>query len=123
MTDLKYKPVSHDHEAFLKKASKRKAFRKAYEELEEEYRLTHEMLAARSKFGLTQEAVAELMGTTKSAVSRLEAAGKHAPSLTTLKKYAQAVGCRLEIKLIPNAHLTRRSKTGSQKAGGRLASR
>jgi len=35
--------------------------------------------------GLTQEAVAELMGTTKSAVSRLESTGKHAPSLTTLK--------------------------------------
>lgn len=107
MVDVKYKPVSHDHEAFLKKASKRKEFRKAYEDLEEEYRLTREMLAARSKFGLTQEAVAELMGTTKSAVSRLEAAGKHAPSLTTLKKYARAVGCRLEIKLVPTARLTK----------------
>jgi transcriptional regulator with XRE-family HTH domain len=41
------------------------------------------------------------MKTTKSAVSRLESAGKHAPSLATLKKYARAVGCRLEIKLIP----------------------
>jgi DNA-binding XRE family transcriptional regulator len=119
MADLKYKPVSHDHSAFLKKASKRKEFRKAYEELEEEYRLTREMLAARSKFGLTQEAVAERMGTTKSAVSRLEAAGKHAPSLTTLKKYARAVGCRLEIKLVPNAHLTRRStRTAKKQAAG-----
>jgi transcriptional regulator with XRE-family HTH domain len=43
------------------------------------------------------------MGTTKSAVSRLEAGGKHAPSLTTLKKYAHAVGCRLEIKLVPDS--------------------
>ena len=115
MADLKYKPVSHDHEAFLKKASKRKEFRKAYEDLEEEYRLTREMLAARSKFGLTQEAVAELMGTTKSAVSRLEAAGKHAPSLTTLKKYARAVGCRLEIKLVPNTRLSKRSTRAAKK--------
>jgi transcriptional regulator with XRE-family HTH domain len=67
------------------------------------------MLAARSKFGLTQEAVADLMGTTKSAVSRLEDAGKHAPSLTTLKNYARAVGCRLEIKLVPNARRTKPS--------------
>jgi transcriptional regulator with XRE-family HTH domain len=44
-----------------------------------------------------------LMGTTKSAVSRLEAGGKHAPSLATLKKYAHAVGCRLEIKLVPES--------------------
>lgn len=115
MADLKYKPVSHDHEAFLKKASKRKGFRKAYEDMEEEYLLTREMLAARSKFGLTQESVAELMGTTKSAVSRLEAAGKHAPSLTTLKKYARAVGCRLEIKLIPNTRLTKRSTRAAKK--------
>jgi len=105
----KYKPVPHDHEAFLKKALKRKEFRKAYEDLKEEYTLTREMLGARSRFGLTQEAVAELMGTTKSAVSRLESAGKHIPSLTTLKKYARAVGCRLEIKLVPNPGLTKRS--------------
>jgi DNA-binding XRE family transcriptional regulator len=119
MGDIKYKPVSHDHEAFLKKASKRKGFKKAYEDLEEEYRLTREMLAARSKFGLTQEAVAELMGTTKSAVSRLEAAGKHAPSLTTLKKYARAVGCRLEIKLVPNARLAKRpSRPAKKQAAG-----
>jgi len=115
MADLKYKPVSHDHEAFLKKASKRKEFRKAYEDMEEEYRLTREMLAARSNFGLTQEAVAELMGTTKSAVSRLEAARKHAPSLTTLKKYARAVGCRLEIKLVPNTRLTKSSTRPAKK--------
>ena len=108
MADLKYQPVAHDHESFLKNARKRKEFRKAYKELEEEYALIREMLAARSMLGLTQEAVAALMGTTKSAVSRLETAGKHAPSLTTLKKYAKAVGCRLEIKLVPNSYPTRK---------------
>ncbi len=115
MADIKYNPVAHDHEAFLKKASKRKGFSKAYENLEEEYRLTREMLTARSKFGLTQEAVADLMGTTKSAVSRLEAVGKHAPSMTTLKKYARAVGCRLEIKLVPNTRRTKRSTRAAKK--------
>jgi DNA-binding XRE family transcriptional regulator len=108
MDKIAYKPVSHDHEAFLKKALKRKEFRKSYEGLEEEYRLAREMLVARSRLGLTQEEVAGLMGTTKSAVSRLESTGKHAPSLTTLKKYAQAVGCRLEIKLIPDARKAKR---------------
>lgn len=57
------------------------------------------MLAARA--GLTQEAVAARMGTTKSAVSRLEAAGKHAPSVASLKKYAATVGCTLKIELVP----------------------
>jgi transcriptional regulator with XRE-family HTH domain len=101
MADLKYKPIAHDHKVFLKNARKREGFSEAYDNLNDEYVLVREMLLARSKSGLTQEAVAELMGTTKSAVSRLESAGKHAPSITTLKKYAQAVGCDLEIKFVP----------------------
>lgn len=115
MVELKYKPVSHDHKAFLKNAQKRRGFSEAYNDLEEEYAFIHAMLKARSKSGLTQEAVAELMGTTKSAVSRLESAGKHAPSLTTLKKYAQAVGCHLEIKLIPKSGSTNHATGGVEK--------
>ena len=101
MADLKYQPVAHNHESFITKAKKREGFKKAYDDLEEEYALVKEMLTARARLGLSQEAVAELMGTTKSAISRLEAAGKHAPSVTTLKKYAHAVGCHLEIKFVP----------------------
>ena len=100
MTDLKYDPVPHNQKAFLKKASKRRGFREAYDALEAEYALAHEMLAARTRAGLTQEAVADRMGTTKSAISRLEGAGKHAPSLASLKKYADAVGCTLKIEFI-----------------------
>lgn len=102
MADSTYQMVHHDQQKFLEKALKRKGFKGAYEEFEKEYVLVRELLAARVRSGLTQEEVAERMGTTKSAVSRLEAAGKHAPSVTTLKKYAHAVGCRLEIKLIPD---------------------
>jgi DNA-binding XRE family transcriptional regulator len=97
MVDIKYNPVTHDHKAFLKKALRRPGFREAYVSLEEEYLLVREMLSAREKSGLTQEAVAERMGTTKSAISRLESGGKHAPSIKTLEKYAQAIGCRLQV--------------------------
>ena len=100
MGDLKYEPVSHDHDAFLARALERKGFNEAYDGLEGEYLLVRELLGARMRAGLTQEEVAEAMGTTKSAVSRLEAAGKHSPSVSTLKKYAQAVGCDVEIKLV-----------------------
>lgn len=113
MSELTYQPVPHDHEEFLEKALKRKGFKKRYEDLSEEYSVIREMLAARARAGLTQEAVAGLMGTTKSAVSRLEAVGKHAPSLATLQKYAQAVGCRLEIKLVPDVRLIPDVKPGS----------
>lgn len=100
MAELKYEPVPHDHKAFLAKARKRKGFSEAYDALALEYRVANQMLRARSKAGLTQDAVAERMGTTKSAVSRLESAGKHAPSLATLARYARAVGCELQIKLV-----------------------
>ena len=115
MDKLKYKPVTHDHKAFLKNAHKREDFTKAYNECEEEYALIHAMLSARAKSGLTQEAVADLMGTTKSAVSRLESTGKHSPSLTTLKKYAQAIGCHLEIKIVPKSDSAMRASAKVKK--------
>lgn len=102
MADLKYQPVAHDHQAFLARASRRKGFAKAYDALELEYQLAKQMLKARARAGLTQDVVAQRMGTTKSAISRLESAGKkHAPSIATIQRYAQAVGCDLQVKLVP----------------------
>lgn len=101
MAETKYKPLRHNHKTFLKKARKRRGFQEAYQALAIEYEIANEMLAARARAGLTQEAVATRMGTSKSTVSRLESAGKQAPSLASLKRYAKAVGCRIEIRLIP----------------------
>ena len=101
MSESDYEPLVHDHAAFLERARQQPGFQEAYEALALEYALAAEMLHARMQAGLTQEAVAQRMGTSKSAVSRLEAAGRHAPSLSTLKRYAQAVGCELEVRLIP----------------------
>jgi hypothetical protein len=52
MAELKYRPVSHDHEAFLKTARKREGFQEAYEALGDEYALVRELLAARSRADL-----------------------------------------------------------------------
>ena len=101
MAELKHSAVKHDHASFLAKAHKRKGFTEAYASLDLEYQVINQLLKARTKAGLTQDAVAERMGTTKSAVSRLESAGKHTPSLDTLKRYAHAVGCELQVKLVP----------------------
>jgi DNA-binding XRE family transcriptional regulator len=101
MAELKYQPVPHRHKEFMAKARARKGFTEAYDALDLEYQVASQMLKARSRAGLTQDAVAARMGTTKSAISRLESAGKHAPSLTTLKRYATAVGCELQVRLVP----------------------
>jgi DNA-binding XRE family transcriptional regulator len=95
-----YASIPHDHQAFLARALKRKGFDSAYEELDNEYRLVRELLKARVGAGLTQESVAASMGTTKSAVSRLESAGAPSPSVSTLERYARAVGCEVEIRLV-----------------------
>jgi len=60
-----------------------------------------------------QEQVAECMGTTKSAVSRLEGVGKHSPSVSTVKRYARAVGCEVEIRLVPTSRPASASTTQS----------
>lgn len=101
LDNLEYRAVSHEHQSFLQKALERKGFGEAYHKLSDEYKLVRELLAARARAGLTQEDVAKEMGTTKSAVSRLESAGRHSPSVATLKRYARAVGCNIEIRLRP----------------------
>ena len=75
-----------------------------FERLErEEFTILDQILSARREAGLTQAQVAERMGTKASAVARLESAlvsGKHSPSLDTLRKYAAAVGKKLEVHLV-----------------------
>jgi DNA-binding XRE family transcriptional regulator len=64
------------------------------------YGLTNELLEARLRARLTQQEVGRRMGTTKSAISRLERGLVHRPTLTTIENYALVVGCRIEIHLL-----------------------
>ena len=73
----------------------------AYDKLQPEYAPVREMLQARKRARLTQEQVAERMGTTKSAVARLESAS-HKPSMRSVERYAAATGHRIEWRLVPN---------------------
>ena len=101
MDDLQYQPVPYNVEEEIRKNLQDENFRREYEALEPKYALIRELLSARQLSGMTQEAVALKIGTSKSAISRLESGSKHSPSLTTLRKYAEAVNCELEIKLKP----------------------
>jgi DNA-binding XRE family transcriptional regulator len=62
--------------------------------------LTWQMIAARRRAGLTQREVAARMGTTRSAVARLENGLFHRPRLTTVEAYAIVVGCHVEVSLV-----------------------
>ena len=93
------------HSELKAKALKKKNVKLIYESLEPEFSLLRELLNARQKAGLSQAEIAKLMGTKAPAITRLESSlgsGKHSPSIATLKKYAKALGCRLEIKIVAN---------------------
>lgn len=92
------------HKAFVRKMLGQPAVKAQYDAQAEEFALLDELLKARRQAGLTQAEVAARMGAKTPAVARLEACGgsqRHSPSVATLRKYAQAVGCRLEIRLRP----------------------
>ena len=102
MANTGYQPVPHDA-AFKKALLAKPGVKKAYDALEEEYSTLYAMLDARLAAGLTQADVAARMGTTVSAISRLESSlrsEKHSPSFATLRKYAQACGKRLVVQMV-----------------------
>jgi len=74
-------------------------FSAAYVGLEDEFALAAQLIEARKKAHLTQDEVARKMGTTQSVVARLES-GHPLPSLRSLKRYAQAVNGKVEIRVV-----------------------
>ncbi|WP_019936199.1 helix-turn-helix domain-containing protein [Bordetella sp. FB-8] len=92
------------HKELKAKALSNPKVRAEYARIErEEMPMLDAILHARTDAGLTQAQVAERMGTKAPAVARLENAlvtGKPSPSLATLRKYAAAVGKRLELRLV-----------------------
>lgn len=91
------------HEQLRKKMLSDPAVKREYDALADEFVLVEELVKARLRAGLTQAEVAQRMGTKAPAISRIESADtKHSPSFHTLKKYAAAVGCKLELRLKPS---------------------
>jgi ribosome-binding protein aMBF1 (putative translation factor) len=75
-------------------------YRKAYDELEGEYRLASALIDARARAGLTQEELAARMKTKQAVIARLES-GRVKPSTRTLERIATATGHRLRIVFEP----------------------
>ena len=75
-------------------------FRKEYARVDEEFALIEGLIRARTTARLTHEELARRLGTTQSAVARLEG-GRVSPSLATLRWYAEATGTRLTVGLRP----------------------
>ena len=75
------------------------AFAEGYDEGYENFKIGVLLQLSREQANLTQEEVARKMGTKKSAISRIE---NHADNITlsTLRKYAKALGKKVHLKII-----------------------
>ena len=84
--------------AFKEEALRNDEVKKEYDRLKPEYEIKRKLIAMRKEAGLTQEALAEKMGTKKSNISRLESfKNRISPRLSTLIQYAEATGHELTI--------------------------
>jgi predicted transcriptional regulator len=74
-------------------------FREEYEKADAEFALVEALVKARTDAKMSQADLAKRIGTTQSAIARLEG-GKVSPSISTLRRYAEATGTQLQINLI-----------------------
>lgn len=96
---------------FKARALARPDVRREYDRLTDEFAFLDEILKARAEAGLSQAEVAARIGTTQSAVARLESGGgRHSPSVATLQRYALALGYKLQVRLVKERDSTNRSK-------------
>lgn len=97
-----FKFSTKSHEQLINKWRENPDFVQAYNDLEEEFALLDEAVKARKSQKLAQTEVASRMGVPRSAVCRLERgliSGKM-PTIPMLRRYAKAIGKRVEIRLI-----------------------
>ena len=73
--------------------------KKEYDALAPEYQIIREMIACREEQNLTQQGLADITGINRADISKLEN-GNANPSLKTLKRIADGLGKRLEIKFL-----------------------
>lgn len=74
-------------------------FRKEYEQADAEFAIIEALVRARTEAKLSQAELAKRIGTTQSAIARLEGGGV-SPSLSTLRRYAEATGTKLQVNLV-----------------------
>ena len=90
------------YEKFLEEQLKDEKFRREYDELEEEFTIAKEVIELRLKNNLTQEDLAERVGTSQPAIARLESGNYRNLSLSFIRRIARALDA------VPEVHIRSR---------------
>jgi predicted transcriptional regulator len=92
--DVEYQTL----DSYLTEQMQDPEFRAAYEALEPAYQIAR----LRILRGLTQEQLAEKVGTKQPSIARLES-GRSTPSLDFLQRVAEALDAQVEIRIVPRS--------------------
>ncbi len=86
------------HEAQAQSIRQLSCYPPVKRDFEIEYAVAAELAKARKAAGLTQNDVAQVMGTTQSVISRIERGAN--VSIETLERYVSACGRHLEVRVV-----------------------
>jgi predicted XRE-type DNA-binding protein len=87
------------HQRYVKNSRKRK---ESLQRERENIGIAEQVYNLRKQAGLSQKELADLVGTTQSAISRLEDADYDGHSLTMLRKVAAALNQHVQVRFTPN---------------------
>ena len=97
---MKKKPKFVSAEALHKKWMRDTEYAREYEKLEPEFTIARSIIEARIKKNISQAELAKKMGTGQAVISRLEGANA-SPSLSLIKRLANALNLKVELKFTP----------------------
>ncbi len=102
---------------YLDEQLKNPEFRAEYDALEGEFALIRQLIALRIKRGLSQRQLAKRAEMQQPTIARLE--GGRTASLKTLRRVAEALDARVEVRLVPRGPSTRSGASGAKGRGTR----
>ncbi len=97
---MKKRPIGIPWEQVRKELMVDPKVKKAYEDLQPEFAIVQALIDARVKKKISQEELARRMGTGQAVISRLENANA-SPSLSLIKRLADALELKVELKFTP----------------------
>jgi len=97
---MQYEPSNFDR--YLQQKLQDVEFRTRFEAADQAWDIALQLTALRQTRGLTQQQVAELLGTKQQAIARLEDPAYTGHSLSMVRKYVEALGASLDMTVIPS---------------------